>query len=123
MSLFKNAFEPRKQDSIALVKKSWFINEIFYQELQRLSNEKYSATINDLVVYAIDSLVENENIQIFPSYDNSYVKRSFNIPDDTYNNLEHLKSKYNLSITKLVNIAIYNALKNEDGNSSVFHLL
>lgn len=116
MSEFFTAFRKRDQGEIKWLKKSWLINESLYAELQRLANEKYDATINDLVIASIDTLIKTEDIKVFASPNAWSVKRSFMIPADMFDKLHNLKEKYNISHTKLINIAINNAIEADKAN-------
>ncbi|MBP3377701.1 MAG: hypothetical protein J6L96_03030 [Clostridia bacterium] len=111
MSAYSKAFRRRGETETEYLKKSWFIYESLYTELQRLSNEKYEATINDLVIVAIEDLTETENVKAFPTSNAWKVKRSFLISAELFQKLDALKAKYNISYTKLINIAINNAIE------------
>ena len=51
------------------------------------------------------------NVKLYERSDNEIVEaHNFAIRETSYNKLEELKNKYGLSIYKLTNIAIYNAL-------------
>lgn len=77
---------------------------------------KYDATINDLVIASIDTLIKTEDIKVFASPNAWSVKRSFMIPADMFDKLHNLKEKYNISHTKLINIAINNAIEADKAN-------
>lgn len=113
MSVYNKVFRRRGEAETEYLKKSWFIYESLYTELQRLSNEKYEATINDLVIVAIENLVKTEEVKAFPTPNAWKVKRSFLISADLFRKLDALKAKYNMSHTKLINIAIYNAIETD----------
>ena len=65
MSIFEGTFEIRNPKNQMFVKKTFVIYENLYNQLQFLSNKKYMATTNDLVIQAIHHLITNENIQLF----------------------------------------------------------
>lgn len=115
MSLFEKHFPRRTQGMEQMEQQAWLIYEELYEVLQRLVNEKYDASINDLVVCAVGHLVETEDIRVFATKNNFMVKRSFRIPSRYNEALERLKRTYNISKNKLINIAIYNAIREEMG--------
>ena len=86
------------------------VGKILYEKLKELS-EIYEASINKLVNVSIIEMVEKNNINL---YDRSAKEISeshnFNIRESAYKELEKLSDKHHLSIYKLVNIAIYNAV-------------
>lgn len=90
------------------------IDENLYNELAYLSNEVYMASINKLVNAAIENLVEKEDVMIYQRKNTLCVTRSFCIKESLMEKLLLLKQKYRLSINLLVNIAIKNALKEEE---------
>ncbi|MCX8075031.1 MAG: hypothetical protein N2749_05545 [Clostridia bacterium] len=111
MSIFSNL--PKKEDKIML-RKTFKIDEIMYERLKYLSDNIYDASINKLVILAIEDLIKTENIKVY-SVDskNIDVERTFLIKESLMNNLENLSIKYKISMYKLINIAINNALENE----------
>ena len=102
-------------DKYALKKEKTFhkrmeIDITLYEGLSELANNVYDASVNKLVNFAIIELIENENIKIYERPKNEFTEQyNFLIRESSYYALEKLKSKYGLSIYKLVNIAIYNA--------------
>ena len=71
----------------------------------------YDASVNKLVNIAIIDMIEKENVKVYERPDNGIIEaHNFAIRETSYNKLEELKNKYGLSIYKLTNIAIYNAL-------------
>ncbi len=109
MSCF-NKFGKREK----FVDKTLSIDEELYNELSRLSSEVYMASINKLVNSAIEDLVEKENIIIYQRKNALCVTRSFCIKESLIIKLTELKTKYRLSINLLVNIAIRNAILEEE---------
>ena len=78
------------------------IDNTLYEKLVELSNE-YDAAIIDMIT--------KENIAIYERAENEIVEaHNFAIRETSYKKLEEYKNKYGLSIYKLINIAIYNAL-------------
>ena len=56
-------------------------------------------------------MIKTNNINLYnrPELEISE-SHNFSIRESTYRNLENLRAKYHISICKLVNIAIYNAV-------------
>lgn len=109
MSCF-NKFDKRER----FLDKTLSIDEELYNELIRLSSDVYMASINKLVNSAIEDLVEKENIVIYQRKNALCVTRSFCIKESLIVKLSNLKAKYRLSINLLVNIAIRNAILEEE---------
>lgn len=108
MSIFDNYF--LKKDN--LLKRRIEIDNSLYEKLMELT-EIYDASINKMVNVAIIELIKNGNINIYEKNNNEIVEsHNFAIRETSYKELEKLKDRYGLSIYKLVNIAIYNALNN-----------
>ncbi len=84
-----------------------------YEELQNLS-KIYDASINDLVNISIMEMINTNNINIYEPHTNLREYHSFSIRESLYKQLEEIKRKYKLSITQLVNIAIFNAIELEN---------
>lgn len=98
----------RKRDNI--LKRRIEIDVSLYEELKELS-KVYEASINKLINASIIEMLETNNVNL---YDRAVGELSeshnFNIREGEYKELEKLKDKYHLSINRLVNIAIYNAI-------------
>lgn len=88
------------------------IDITLYSQLEELS-KIYDASINKLVNIAIIDLIKTHKIDIYNRPDNEITEpHNFVIRETSYRKLEKMKSKYGLSIFKLINIAIYNAINN-----------
>lgn len=85
----------------------------FYLMLEKLSKETYDASINKLVNAAIETLIEEENIQTYKRGSDVRLTRSFLLRESLLKGLYELKRKYGIPIYLLVNIAIRNALVEE----------
>ena len=97
-----------KRDNI--LKRRIEIDASLYERLKELSNI-YEASINKLVNVAIMEMVENNNVKLYDRPENEISEsHNFNIRETAYRELERLSAKHHLSIYKLVNIAIYNAV-------------
>jgi len=89
------------------------IDNSLYEKLIDLVNE-YDTSINKLVNIAIIELINTENVKIYERPTNEIVEaHNFAIRETSYTKLDELKSKYGISIYRLVNIAIYNALNSK----------
>lgn len=93
-----------------LLKRRIEIDNTLHEKLVELT-DIYDASVNKLVNIAIIDMIEKENVKVYERPDNEIIEaHNFAIRETSYNKLEELKNKYGLSIYKLTNIAIYNAL-------------
>ena len=107
-----NIFDKYLLKKDKLLKRRVEIDSSLYEKLEELT-EVYDASINKMVNLAIIELIETENVQIYEKPDNEITEsHNFAIRETSYEKLENLKNKYGLSIYKMINIAIYNALNN-----------
>ena len=96
-------------------KKTVEIHYSLYEKLKELSKTKYEATTNKLINAAIDELIRTENITILKKPENEISEQhSLLIRQSLIDGLEKLKEKYDLSLYKLINIAIKNAIDEEE---------
>ena len=87
------------------------IDNTLYNKLSELVKNYDDASVNKLVNIAIIELIKNENINIYRRQEYEIAEgHNFEIRASSYHKLEDLRAKYGLSIFKLVNIAIYNAI-------------
>ena len=94
-----------------LIRKTIEIDDNLYSKLQELSQKKYDASVNKLINACILELVNTKNINLYkPSKDSIPVKHSLLIRASLVEELDKLKSEFNLSLYKLVNISIKNAI-------------
>ena len=108
-----NTFEKYLLKKDNLLKRRIENKNSLYEQLVKLSNI-YDASINKLVNVAIIEMIKTENVKIYEKPDNEIVEaHNFAIRETSYNKLEEFKNKYGLSIYKLTNIAIYNALNSD----------
>lgn len=97
-----------KRDNI--LKRRIEIDVSLYSKLKELS-EIYDASINKLVNVAVIEMVKNNNVNIYDRSETEITEsHNFNIRESVYRELEKLRDRHHLSIYKLVNIAIYNAI-------------
>lgn len=109
MSAFDKIY---KKDQI--LNRTYEIDENLYSILETLSKDVYDASINKLVNSSIEFLLETKNIQLYYRDKNDLaVPRSFLIRKSLHDELVILKENYNVSLNRLVNIAIRNALIDE----------
>lgn len=101
----------RFYDKERLLRKTIEIENDLYDKLNEISKSKYMTSTNMLINACIDELTKTENIKIYENNDKySSMKHSLLIMESLSNELDRLKQKYNMSITKLVNMAIKNAI-------------
>jgi len=109
MSAFSNF--PPKEDIIV---KTFEIDITLYEKLEYLSNNIYDASINKLVNACIEEIISSKEIILFSRPKNEIgVTRSFSIRKGLAKSLLNLRDEYNISLNRLVNIAIRNALIEE----------
>ena len=98
----------RKEKTIS---KKIDIDSSLYEQLTDLSKNVYDASINKIVNVAILELIETENVKPFRKKDDEISEaHSFLIRESSYQKLEELRDEYGISLYRLVNIAINNAL-------------
>lgn len=109
-----NTFDKYLLKKDNLIRRRIEIDNSLYEQLEKLS-KIYDASINKLVNIAIIEMIKTENVKVYEKSENEIVEaHNFGIRETSYNKLEELKVKYGLSIFKLINIAIYNALNSEE---------
>lgn len=109
----KNETTKIKKEKI--IRRTFSVDYRLYDKLKYLSDNIYDVSINKLVNICIKQLIETENIKLYKiNYKESKMDRTYLIPEKYLNKLEKLKEKYNISVTKLINIAIYNAIESEE---------
>lgn len=94
-----------------LIQKTFEIESSLYDQVEHLSNNVYDATISKIINACIDYLIETEDVRLYPKENNElYTKHSLILRKSSLDNLEKLKSKYGMSVYKLINISIRNVL-------------
>lgn len=95
-----------------LLKKTIVIDNTFYEKLNELAKTKYQTSTNQLINGCIEELLRTKKINVYvrPKGEISE-QRSLLIREELFEGLEQMRDKYHLSIYKLVNIAIKNALE------------
>lgn len=94
-----------------LLRKTMVIDNSLYEKLNEIAENKYQTSTNQLINGCIEELIKTKNIKLYakPSGELS-IKHSLLIRETLFNELENMRDTYNISIYKLVNIAIKNAL-------------
>lgn len=94
-----------------LLKKTIEIDDELYEKIEELSKTIYHTSKNQLINGCIEELIKTKNIKLYEKEtDKKPVQHSLLIRESLFKGLEEIREKYNLSIYKLVNIAIKNAL-------------
>lgn len=95
-----------------LLKKTIEIDDDLYDKINELSKTVYHTSTNQLINGCIEELLKTKNVKIYEKESEKLpVQHSLLIRASLFKGLEELRDKYNLSIYKLVNIAIKNALE------------
>ena len=95
----------------ALLKKTIEIDNSLYEKLNELSKNVYQTSTNQLINASIEKLLSSKEIKIYEKERGELsIQHSLLIRESLFNGLEEMREKYNLSIYKLVNIAIKNAI-------------
>lgn len=106
MSVFGCFYDKEK-----LIRKTVEIDNDLYDKLSEILKEKYNTSVNMLINASIEEIIKTENINLYAKEDKySTMKRSLLIKESFSNGLNKLKEKYNISISKLINMAIKNAV-------------
>jgi hypothetical protein len=106
MSVFDCFYDKEK-----LIRKTVEIDNDLYDKLSEILKGKYNTSVNMLINASIEELIKTENINLYAKEDKySTMKRSLLIKESFSNGLNKLKEKYNISISKLINMAIKNAV-------------
>lgn len=94
-----------------LLKKTITIDNSLYEKLAEIAKNEYQASTNQLINGCIEELIKTKNIKIYPKEQGELsIQHSLLIRETLFNELEKMRDEYNLSIYKLVNIAIKNAI-------------
>ena len=91
------------------------IEDNLYDNLAELSRTFYDTSVNKLINAAIEQLIKTENIQLYQKSKNTFsTKRSLLIKKSIVTGLEKLKEKFDIPFYRLVNMAIRNAIDEEN---------
>lgn len=106
-------FERKLYKKCNKLRRNYEIDEILYRELVRLT-KIYDASLADLINISIEYLIKTDNVRLYEKDINeNSVSHTMLVREPNVVGLEKLKEKYGISISKLVNIAIKNALAEE----------
>lgn len=95
----------------ALLKKTIEIDNSLYEKLNELSKNVYQTSTNQLINASIEELLRSKDVKIYEKEKGELsIQHSLLIRESLFDGLEEMREKYNLSIYKLVNIAIKNAI-------------
>lgn len=100
-----------------LLKKTIVIEDELYDKLNELAKNTYQTSTNQLINACIEELINTKDIKKYPKdKKKSSIQHSLLIRETLFNQLEEIREQYNISIYKLVNIAIRNALNEIEQN-------
>jgi len=95
-----------------LLKKTIEIDNTLYEKLNELSATVYQTSTNQLINACIEGLLISKDIKVYEkSKGELSIQHSLLIRESLFSGLEEMREKYNISIYKLVNIAIKNAIE------------
>lgn len=95
-----------------LLKKTIEIDNSLYEKLEELSKNVYQTSTNQLINACIEELIKTKNIKIYEKPEGELsIQHSLQIRASLFDALEEMRERYNLSIYKLVNISIKNAVE------------
>ena len=108
-----NTFDKYLLKKDKLLKRRVEIDSSLYEKLSKLT-EVYDASVNKLVNIAIIELLKTEKVQVYERPKNEISEsHNFAIRQTSYEGMEKLRDKFGLSLYKLTNIAIYNAINSQ----------
>lgn len=97
-----------------LIQKTVEIDSLLFDKVEYLSQNVYDASISKIINACIDELIFNKKIELYEKNKNEIsLKHTIVIREISLKGLENLKENYDISINKLINIAIYKVLKEE----------
>ena len=95
-----------------LLKKTIVIDNTFYEKLNELAKTRYQTSTNQLINGCIEELLRTKKVNVYAKPKGEVSEQhSLLIREELFDGLEQMRDEYNLSIYKLVNIAIKNALE------------
>ena len=94
-----------------LLKKTNVIDNSLYEELNEIARTTYQTSTNQLINACIEEIIRTKDVKFYAKAQGELsIQHSLLIRETLFNELENMREQYNLSIYKLVNIAIKNAL-------------
>jgi hypothetical protein len=96
------------------IRRNYEIEDRLYVMLENIS-EKYHINVSELINISVKHLIDTEDIKLYKK-DRSEITviHTISIKVSNVKGLDYLKEKYGVSIYRLINIAIRNALKELD---------
>ena len=95
------------------IQKSINLEDSLYTELKKIIDNDYDATISDMVNICIEEFVNKNNIKYYAKpEDEICIYRSIMIRKKNLDNLTKINKETGISVTRLINIAIKEFLKN-----------
>lgn len=84
------------------------IEDSLYSELKKISEDILDASINKLIDSCVENFkIENEQIVYYKKPKNEItIARSIRLRESMWNKLDELKNDYDISLYKLINMAI-----------------
>lgn len=107
-----NMFETlaKKGPKTHRARKSYTISDEMYDKLVYLSKFVYDASINKLICCSVENFLNKSEVNLYSSEKSPASKRIVYLKQETFEKLEALRTKYGISISKLIDIAIHDAL-------------
>ncbi|WP_050697155.1 hypothetical protein [Anaeromassilibacillus senegalensis] len=110
MGIFEQRFQKKEKKH----RRNYEIDDDLFTKLEHMA-QIFDASLTDLANACIEQLIEDEKIIVFEKPEHELpVIHTLLIRESNLAGLENLKEKYGVSIYKLVNIAIKNALEEYD---------
>lgn len=91
------------------------IEDSLYCELKRISDNELDTSINKLIDACVENYkIENNTVIYYKKPENEItIARSIRLRESMWNKLEKLKSEYDISLYKLINMSIKYTLENK----------
>ena len=94
-------------------KKSVNIDDSLYKELIKLTQDKFDATISDLINVAIEDYIDKNQPSYYEKPDNETVTyRTIMMREKNFNELKKMNKKTGITVTRLINAAIKEFIAN-----------
>ena len=91
------------------------IEDSLYTELKRIANNELDASINKLIDACVENFkIENDTVIYYKKPKNEItIARSIRLRESMWNKLDILKKEYDISLYKLINMAIKYTLEDK----------
>lgn len=93
------------------VSKTMNLDDKLYSRIEKIAKKKYNKSVSAVINACIYELADTENIKIYENENELLVKHTIVIRKSALNELERLRNKYKISLYRLVNIAMNNAIE------------